>query len=141
MCSITVRTIIVMLSCLFTVSNSEAERRANEFVNRMKETVLLEREEILSQMITVQELQQQVGASISAETQKELQRLRDELIKARRIETRKDREVSFLQRQLAEAAKRIAELSFREEQAQAMHPDGSNQAPEAAAVPPVAHHE
>jgi hypothetical protein len=38
----------------------------------------------------------------------ETQKLREELLKAKRAEAAREREVSFLQRQLAEAAERIA---------------------------------
>ena len=40
----------------------------------------------------------------------ETQKLREELLKAKRAEAAREREVSFLQRQLSEAADRIAAL-------------------------------
>jgi len=44
---------------------------------------------------------------VSQEMQKELTRLREDLFKARRGETQKDRELTFIQRQLVEAAERL----------------------------------
>ena len=41
----------------------------------------------------------------------EMQKLREELLKSRRAESAREREVTFLQQQLTEAAKRIVELT------------------------------
>ena len=81
----------------------------------MSERVLLEREELLSRISKMSELERDVRLNVSLEAQKELQRLRDELFKSRRAEAQRDHEVSFLQSQLGNAADRIAELEREKE--------------------------
>jgi hypothetical protein len=58
----------------------------------------------------VYDLERDVRASMHHETQREIQKLREELFKSRRAESQRDREVRFLQRQLTEAADRITLL-------------------------------
>ena len=54
--------------------------------------------------LKVRDLQDEVKSSGITKTQKELQRLREELFKSRRSETQKERENVFLQKQLLMAA-------------------------------------
>jgi hypothetical protein len=74
----------------------------------MKEAVDLEREDMLGRLANTAALSEELRVAVSLEAQREMQRLRDELFKARRNETQKEREIAFLQRQLVEAARRIA---------------------------------
>jgi hypothetical protein len=100
------------------MSYRDSSVRANEYVRNMKEAVQLQREDMLARLVSTAALSEELRVAVSAETQKELQRLRDELFKARRNETQKEREIAFLQRQLVEAARRIAQESVEREQQQ-----------------------
>ena len=93
-----------------------SESRANEYVKTMKESISLEREDILSKLHHISHISGELRIAVSAEVQHEVQRLRDELFKARRNETQKDREVAYLQRQLVEAAKKIALVNVEKDQ-------------------------
>ncbi len=94
----------------------DTDARATEYVRCMREVVQLEREDVLARLRGAADLQDELRIAVSAATQKELQRLRDELFKARRNEVQKERETAFLQRQLVEAARRIAQATVDSEQ-------------------------
>jgi hypothetical protein len=100
--------------------------RANDYVRGMKESVLLEREDMLARLATTAALSEELRVAVSTEAQREMQRLRDELFKARRNETQKEREIAFLQRQLVEAARRIAQESVEREQERHVPQHGPN---------------
>lgn len=85
-----------------------AVTQANEYVKTMGESIALEREDMLARLAESAALTNDLKLSVSVETQHELQRLREELFKSRRNETQKERELAFMQRQLVEAAKRLA---------------------------------
>ena len=109
---------IIYISVLLLSNTDHArssERGALEYVRTVSERVLLEREELLSRISKMSELEREVRLNISLEAQKELQRLRDELFKSRRGEAQREHEVSFLQGQLGQAADRIAELEREKE--------------------------
>lgn len=55
-------------------------------------------------------LEEKSKAASEAEAQLELLKLREELFRSRRAEAQKDRELVFMQRQLCEAAGKIAKL-------------------------------
>ncbi len=82
------------------------------YIQSIKKEMLQERATFLAHIADTAKLQSKLQIIHSEDTQKELQNLRDELFKARRNETQKDREISYLQRQLQEASKRIAALTF-----------------------------
>ena len=63
----------------------------------------------------VKELEDEVKSSSIITTQKELQRLREEVFKCRRSETQKERENVFLQKQLLMAAEIIASSPHKSE--------------------------
>ena len=63
---------------------------------------------LLQFYLQVKELEDEVKSSSMITTQKELQRLREEVFKCRRSETQKERENVFLQKQLLMAAEIIA---------------------------------
>jgi hypothetical protein len=88
-----------------------SEERAMALIAQMKEVLSFEREQILSECNELAIMTNEVQLAASFETQREIQRLRDEVFKARRNETLKDRELSFLQRQLIEAADKISSFS------------------------------
>lgn len=81
---------------------------SDERVQTLAQALLLEREEVLSNLSEVSLLQQHWQIDISNEQIREIARLRDELTKSRRQEAQREREVTFLQRQLQEAANRLA---------------------------------
>jgi hypothetical protein len=62
---------------------------------------MLEREETITRLASVRELERDVRTGIALETSKEVQRLREELFKCRRSETQKEREALFLQKQVS----------------------------------------
>jgi hypothetical protein len=68
----------------------------------------MEREEVLSNIAHVSILQQHWQVEINNEQLREITRLREELTKSRRQEAQREKEVTFLQRQLQEAANRLA---------------------------------
>lgn len=76
----------------------------------MQENMQFEQEEAMSKLSSVAEIQQQWQAAISNEAQTEIIRLRVELAKSRRQESQREREVSYLQRQLMEASKQLAQF-------------------------------
>jgi hypothetical protein len=65
--------------------------------------------------LQVKELEDEVKSSSMITTQKELQRLREEVFKCRRSETQKERENVFLQKQLLMAAEIIASSQQKSE--------------------------
>jgi hypothetical protein len=71
-----------------------------EYVRSLTERLFLEREDALSRIAAVRDLERDVRTNIHTDTQKELQRLREELFKCRRAETQKDREALYLQKQV-----------------------------------------
>lgn len=89
-----------------------AKSGALEHFKEFSERILIEREEVLSSLSVVSDLERDVRNAVSHETQKELQRLRQELFKARRLEAQKQKDIEFLQSQLIEAADCIAELTL-----------------------------
>ena len=110
------RIICSPLVWLVNCEGRETDLRANDFMRSVREAVLLEREDMLARLRSTADLTNELKIAVAVETQRELQRLRDELFKARRNETQKERESSFLQRQLVEAARRIAQLTVESEQ-------------------------
>lgn len=60
-------------------------------------------------------MEDEVKSSTLITTQKELQRLREEVFKCRRSETQKERENVFLQKQLLMAAEIIASKPYKTE--------------------------
>ncbi len=98
----------------------ETERQCGEHVRRMREALQLEREDVLGRLAASLELQSGLQTAVAEEMHVELLRLREELFAARRCETQKEREISFLQRQL-DAAKRIAELTYNLPNSDAEH--------------------
>lgn len=87
----------------------DMERQCRDQIMIMEEQCLLEREDALGHLASVAEIQQTWQAALSQEAQTEIVRLRVELAKARRQESQREREVAFLQRQLTEAAKQLAQ--------------------------------
>lgn len=81
-----------------------------EYIREMQENMQFEQQEAMSKLSSVAEIQQQWQASISNEAQTEIIRLRVELAKSRRQESQREREVSYLQRQLLEASKQLAQF-------------------------------
>jgi predicted phage tail protein len=86
----------------------KAEQQALDYIERMKVEVLQEREEVLQALAEKVRQENELYQLGSAEQHEEVKRLREELTKARRNETQKSREVAYLERQLTEAAKKIA---------------------------------
>ena len=70
--------------------------------------MLLEREDILMNVSMVSDLERDVRNAISKDTLAELHRLREEMFQLRQRELHKDEEITFLQKQLIEAAERLA---------------------------------
>ena len=85
-----------------------AKTNALESFKEFSERILLEREELLSSLSMVTDLERDVRNAISKDTLKELHRLREEIFKIRSRDYQKDREIEFLQHQLIEAASRLA---------------------------------
>jgi hypothetical protein len=76
-------------------------------MKQFEEWNMLQREDALSHLLTVSVSQKEWQAQVTTESQHEIMRLQEELSKARRIESQRDREIAFLQRQLLEAANRL----------------------------------
>ena len=72
-----------------------------EYARTLSERIMLEREETITRLASVRELERDVRTGIALETSKEVQRLREELFKCRRSETQKEREALFLQKQVS----------------------------------------
>jgi hypothetical protein len=85
--------------------------KTTEYINEVKAELQREREVLLAHVAETAQMGMEVQVAASEETQRELNYVRDELFKARRTETQKDREIAYLQRQLMEASKRIAALA------------------------------
>ncbi len=98
------------------------EKQFKEQVNLMRERFCLEQEDALAHIASVAEVQQSWQATLSQEAQTEIIRLRVELANARRQESQREREVAYLQRQLTEAAKQLAQYVVESEDA-----DGGNE--------------
>lgn len=99
----------------------DMEQQCREQIMVMEEQCLLEREDALGQLASVAEVQQTWQAALSQEAQTEIVRLRVELAKARRQESQREREVAFLQRQLTEAAKQLAQYVVDSEDVDGSH--------------------
>lgn len=99
----------------------DMEQQCREQMKIMEEQCLLEREDALGQLASVAEIQQTWQAALSQEAQTEIVRLRVELAKARRQESQREREVAFLQRQLTEAAKQLAQYVVDSEDVDGSH--------------------
>lgn len=84
----------------------------------LQERFQLEREDALSHLVSVAETQQAWQAALTQEVQTEIVRLRIELAKSRRQESQREREVAYLQRQLTEAAKQLAQYVMESESAE-----------------------
>jgi hypothetical protein len=95
--------------------NRQTEERCSEYLLEMRECFLIEREEAMSRLSAIAELQESWQAAISQEAQLEIVRLRVELGKSRRLESQREREVIYLQRQLTEAAKQLAQYVIESE--------------------------
>eukprot|EP01036_Dinobryon_divergens_P029237 gene29237-38305_t len=95
--------------------------RANEdkcarIVRCMQERFSLEREEFFSHLRELNEVRSALLGQVQQETSADLQRLRDEAFRARRAEVQKDRQISYLQSQLKEAASRLVGSSTEQPQ-------------------------
>lgn len=84
--------------------------KATAHLRDVKAEMERERDALLGYVAETAQIATQVQLAASEETQKELNVIRSELIRARRHETQKDREIAYLQRQLTEASKRIAAM-------------------------------
>ena len=86
-----------------------AKQEALESFREFSERILFEREEMLTNLSVVTDLERDVRNAISKDTLRELYRLREELFVIRGREVQKDQEIEFLQKQLIEAADRISQ--------------------------------
>ena len=91
----------------------EAEARAYEIAKSLTEKCLREREEMLSEARTEEELRTRLKDIQVAVENEEVHRLRQDLLDSRRKTDEKAQEVEFLQAQLIEAAAYITELSAK----------------------------
>lgn len=89
-----------------------AKNSALENFKEFSERMLLEREELLSNLSMISDLERDVRNGISKDTLKELHRLREEIFNIRSRESQKDQQIEFLQRQLIDAAERLANDRF-----------------------------
>ncbi len=93
---------------LNNVSCRQVSLSSDERVQQVRDRLLFEREDVFSNLSHVSILQQHWQVEVSKEQQREISRLRDEVTKSRRQEAQREKEVAFLQRQLQEAANRLA---------------------------------
>ena len=96
--------------CSEHIRNAKAE--ALENYKELTERLLAEREDVLSNLAMVSELERDVRNAISKEAMAELNLLREEHFKREERELQKDQEIAFLQQQLIEAAERLANFEL-----------------------------
>lgn len=85
-----------------------------EYVRSLSERLLLEREETIAKLSLAFDRDREVRLALQQELQKEMQRLRNELMKSRKAETMREKELAFLQAQFIEAVDRISELEGKQ---------------------------
>lgn len=98
----------VAMSCLSHTRRAEAW--AMQVASELSERIYMEREECLGWMTEVVRFESEAKAAADESVGTELRRIREELFKSRRSEAQKDRELVFMQRQLCDAAGKIAVL-------------------------------
>ena len=96
--------------CSEHIRNAKAE--AFENYKELTERLLAEREDVLSNLAMVSDLERDVRNAISKEAMAELNLLREEHFKREERELQKDQEIAFLQQQLIEAAERLANFEL-----------------------------
>ena len=91
---------------LFIITR-QAKLHCEEAILAANERLQLQREEVFAQLSAVHQSQHNWELTIQQEAQSEIIRLREELLHCRRSEKQKEREISFLQKQLSDAAARL----------------------------------
>ena len=89
-----------------------AKTEAHAAYQEFSERLLLEREEALSNLAKVADLERDVRNAVSKEAMAELNLLREQHFKMEEREVRKDQEIAFLQQQLIEAAERLSNFEL-----------------------------
>ena len=96
--------------CSEHIRNAKSE--AQENFKELSERLLLEREEVLSNLSIVCDLERDVRNAVSKEAKMELHQLREELFNIHEREVQKNQEIEYLQQQLIKAAERIANMEL-----------------------------
>ena len=96
--------------CSEHIRNAKSE--AQENFKELSERLLLEREEFLSNLSIVCDLERDVRNAVSKEAKMELHQLREELFNIHEREVQKNQEIEYLQQQLIKAAERIANMEL-----------------------------